>query len=101
MRLKCRHLQAEGVFEFDISDMAHSNMLALQVWRDDTMSRDDILGSTCLSIGDLASEQNGALFKKAAFHSDLICEKGELVAELGKTTVLNFVAEFVPDIEFA
>ena len=93
-------MQAEGRFEFDIPEMAHNNMLALQVWRDDALTQDDILGSTCLSIGDLASEHNGALFKRAAFQSTLTSDKGELVAEHGKRTLINFVAEFVPDIEF-
>lgn len=59
-----------------------------------------MLGSTCLSIGDLSSQHNGALFKKAVFQSTLVSTKGELVVGHGQTTVLNFLAEFVPDIQF-
>ena len=76
------------------------DMLVFQVWRDDKLSKDEILGSTCLSIGDLSSQHNGALFKKAVFESALISTKGEIVVGHGNTTVLNFLAELVPDIQF-
>ena len=93
-------LQAEGRFEFDISEKSQNDMLVFQVWRDDKLSKDEILGSTCLSIGDLSSQHNGALFKKAVFESALISTKGEIVVGHGNTTVLNFLAELVPDIQF-
>jgi hypothetical protein len=98
--LSTSSLQAEGRFEFDISENSQNDMLVFQVWRDDKLSKDEILGSTCLSIGDLSSQHNGALFKKAVFESALISTKGEIVVGHGNTTVLNFLAELVPDIQF-
>ena len=93
--------QAEGCFEFDIEERAFEETLSFQVWRDDTYSKDDYLGSTCFPIGELEAEHNGALFKKAVFRSELYSKKGELLSENGKFTTINFVAELVPNIEFS
>jgi hypothetical protein len=94
---------------FTIDQKAEEEILSFQVYHD-CRGTDTFLGSTCFKLADLEAEHNGALFKKSVFQAKLIApEKSsffrktptkEELDEAAKFSI-NFLAEFVPDIQFA
>ena len=105
-----REWSADGRFHLDIAGRPSDvlgrpaeEVICLQVWRDDKLSADDYLGGTCLPLADLEADFNGAMFSKMAFRVKLVDGKGKLLQEdmSGKSTTVNFMAEFVPNIEFS
>ena len=95
---------------FTIDQKAEEEILSFQVYHD-CRGTDTFLGSTYFKLADLEAEHNGALFKKSVFQAKLIApeksstffKKAPTKTELDKAAKfsINFLAEFVPDIQFA